>query len=228
MFFFSSTRSAAKRCWMFRGWRLLAVSSIETISHTSTRACSLAAVAIVMENLQTAEKNEKKSPLWYISSHSCTLLSTISSKMLVSLFRLIRVRTREIEYMFFFLFSVCDIFFFSWGNEEHSKLEHKKEWEGESDYYIAPSLSTPSAKWFVFIIILFVLWHSRVLWLKQLVFNIKFFSLYYFFSLMLVVTIFFCLCLFIIVIPIKLFSFFIPFIASNKLSYMSVHELIWT
>lgn len=69
----------------------------------------------------------------------------------------------------------------------------KSEKERECDYYIAPSLSSPSAKWFVFIIILFVLWHSRVLWLKQLVFNIKYFFLL-FFSLMLIVTIFFSLC----------------------------------
>lgn len=138
------------------------------------------------------KRGEKKSPLIYFISFVYLTFNNLLQDACLAFSTNSRAYERDWIHVLFFLHCMRYIYF--GGNEEHSKLEHKKEWEGESDYYIAPSLSTPSAKWFVFIIILFVLWHSRVLWLKQLVFNIKFFSLYYFFSLMLVVTIFFCLC----------------------------------
>lgn len=144
------------------------------------------------------KRGEKKSPLIYFISFVYLTFNNLLQDACLAFSTNSRAYERDWIHVLFFP-SLYAIYIFG-GNEEHSKLEHKKEWEGESDYYIALSLSTPSAKWFVFIIILFVLWHSRVLWLKQLVFNIKFFSLL-FFSLMPL--------LFIIVIPIKLFSFFL-------------------
>lgn len=83
------------------------------------------------------------------------------------------------------------------------------EWEEEYYNRIAPSLSLPSAKWFVFMIfLLFILWHSRVLWLKQLVFNINFFFFHYFLEIIF-------LCLSSSSLPSNCFHFLLLIIVDN-------------